>query len=75
MGEEMDSMGRKVAMDPKQMAEADLIEAIHVSDDTLALKLESTAVRQTDNGWQEGDPLDQPDNAVEPWNDDDDDDV
>lgn len=24
---------------------------------------------QTENGWQEGDPLDQPENPEEPWSD------
>ncbi len=44
----------------------DLIEAISVADDDLARRLEETVVEATDNGWQEGDPMDQPENP-EPW--------
>ncbi len=35
-------------------------------DDEHILILEEMVVEQTDNGWQLGDPLDQPDNP-EPW--------
>ncbi len=43
-----------------------VVKAIAANDDPAALRLEKAAVRQTHNGWQEGDPLDQPDNP-EPW--------
>lgn len=31
------------------------------------LKTEKALLTQTDNGWQEGDPEEQPDNPEEPW--------
>jgi hypothetical protein len=32
-----------------------------------ALEKEAKLLEQTDNGWQEGDPEEQPDNPEEPW--------
>lgn len=43
-------------------APPELLERIVAGDDDYARQLEGEAVRATDNGWQEGDPLDQPDN-------------
>ncbi len=41
-------------------------------DDEEARNKEKEQLEQTDNGWQEGDPLSQPDNPEETWSVDDD---
>ena len=40
---------------------SDIVEA----DDAQAIELERAALEVSDNGWSEGDPLDQPDNPEE----------
>lgn len=47
-------------------APPELLEQIATVDDDWACQLEGEAIHATDNGWQEGDPLDQPENP-EPW--------
>lgn len=41
-----------------------LVEAIQAAGDDKARALEAKGMRQTENGWQEGDPLDQPEQDV-----------
>lgn len=43
-------------------ANATPVEVIQRADDDTARRLESRYVAQTDNGWQPGDPVDQPEN-------------
>lgn len=44
------------------MSDEDLVEKIlNAEDEKEQLRLEKEAIEPTDNGWQEGDPEDQPD--------------
>lgn len=37
------------------------------ADDEATRAIERGAIEPTDNGWRDGDPLDQPDNPETPW--------